>query len=75
MRTIVDLPEEHVRALDRLREREDVSRAELIRRAVEAYVQSHSVKALKDLPGFGAWKRKRVEGVKYQRRLRSEWDR
>ena len=75
MRTIIDLSEEQIAALDRLRQEQGVSRAELIREAVTAYLVSQKRVTLKERPGFGSWKRKRVDGVKYQQRIRSEWDR
>jgi len=38
MRTIVDLPEDQIKALDSIGKREDLSRTELVRRAVAAYL-------------------------------------
>ncbi len=75
MRTIIDLTDEQIAALDRLRKQAQISRAALIREAVEAYLANRSTKSLRDRPGFGAWKHKRLDGVKYQRRVRSEWER
>jgi metal-responsive CopG/Arc/MetJ family transcriptional regulator len=74
MRTIIDLTEEQITALDRLRKQSHTSRAALIREAVEVYLATRSTKSLKDRPGFGAWKHKQLDGVKYQRRLRAEWE-
>ena len=74
MRTIIDLPERQVDALERISRSRKLSRAELIRQAVDHYLQEH-------LPGraeaFGLWKRAgtREDGVAYQRRLRKEWKR
>lgn len=74
MRTIIDLPDRQVDALKRISRSRKLSRAELIRQAVERYLQE-------DLPvrdeAFGLWKRAglRVEGVALQRRLRREWKR
>ena len=72
MRMLVDLPEtelEHLNALSRARH---VSRAELIRQAVSGYLEQNRA-GLED--SFGLWKKKAVDGVKYQERLRSEWER
>ena len=72
MRTIIDLPERQVDALERISRSRTLSRAELIRQAVDHYLQEH-------LPGrdeaFGLWKRAgaREDGLAYQRRLRKEW--
>ena len=74
MRTIIDLPDRQVDALDRISRSRKISRAALIRQAVDRYLQEH-------LPArdeaFGLWKRKgpRVDGVAFQRRLRSDWKR
>lgn len=74
MRTIIDLPDRQVDALKRISRSRKLSRAELIRQAVERYLQEH-------LPArdeaFGLWKREgpRVDGVAFQRRLRREWKR
>ena len=76
MRTIVDLPETQVKALDSYRKREGISRAEAVRRAVEAFVPTRG-KGSADLinhPAFGSSKRSRKEdSVKTVRRLREEW--
>ncbi len=73
MRTIIDLPEAHVEALDALCRGEGISRAEAVRQAVAAHLrlarQRHPDAA------FGLWKRGAVDGLKYQERLRREWDR
>ncbi len=74
MRTIIDLPERQVDGLERICRSRKLSRAELIRRAVDRYLQEH-------LPArdeaFGLWKRTglREDGVAFQRRLRKEWKR
>lgn len=70
MRTIIDLPEQQVAALGAFCERERISRAEAIRRAVEAWLASRPP-AERD-SAFGAWdqgedSRKLVDD------LRAEW--
>jgi metal-responsive CopG/Arc/MetJ family transcriptional regulator len=69
MRTIVNLPEQEMVRLKRLSERRQLSRAELIRRAVAEYLARQSVDADE---AFGLWKG-REDGLEYQRRLRDEW--
>ncbi|MBX7214011.1 MAG: ribbon-helix-helix domain-containing protein [Thermoflexales bacterium] len=75
MRTIIDLTDAQVSALDRLRAETQSSRAELIREAVDAYLVAQQAPSLAELPGFGAWRHKRRDGVAYQRALREEWTR
>ncbi|MGH9323098.1 MAG: CopG family transcriptional regulator [Vicinamibacteria bacterium] len=71
MRTIVELPEEQLRALAELCRREKISRAEAIRRAVAEYAQRH--KGGDPRRAFGLWRGRRGDGLAYQRRLRREW--
>ena len=55
MRTIVDIPENDVKALDSLGKKENLSRAELVRRAVQSYLeaaQRKSTAAVDEYFGF-----------------------
>lgn len=72
MRTLVDLPEGELERLNILSRARKVSRAELIRQAVAGYLEQNKV-GLED--SFGLWKKKAVDGVEYQERLRGEWER
>lgn len=71
MRTIVDLPERQIEALAKLSEKENTSRAAIIRLAIDDYIEKHQA-ALS--AAFGLWKDKPIDGLEYQERLRSEWD-
>ncbi len=76
MRTIIDLPDSQIAALRELGERDQVSRAELIRRAVESYIHAHEP-SISDDAAFGLWRDRQDVihgGVAYQRRIRAEWD-
>ena len=68
----MDLPEEELEQLTVLSKARRVSRAALIRQAVAGYLEQNKT-GLED--SFGLWKKKAVDGVKYQERLRGEWDR
>ena len=74
MRTIVDLTERQVAELDRLSKAHELSRAELVRRAVDRYLAES---APDREAGFGLWKRTGVkrDGLALQRRLRKDWPR
>jgi hypothetical protein len=77
MRTIVDLPEEQIAALDGYCEEENVSRAEAVRRAVNEFVPTKpkgEKRSIKDDPGFGSWKRLNIDGLEFQEKMRAEWD-
>jgi hypothetical protein len=73
MRTIIDVPETQLEALDAWCRLEGVSRAEAIRRAVDVLLERH--RAGKAKPAFGLWRGRGIDGLKYQRDLRREWDR
>lgn len=74
MRTIIELPDKQLEALKRLAQARKVSRAEIIRQAVDGYLQMNAP----SLEGaFGLWqgKGKPQDGVVLQRKLRREWTR
>ena len=87
MRTIIDLTETQLNGLKTLMERQSLSRAELIRRAVDAYLSRHL--AEQDDEAFGLWSAaSRAErsdragtsagngardGSRYQTALRLQW--
>ena len=72
MRTIVDLPQDQIAALGELCEREKISRAEAVRRAVDDLLARHRAGAREE--AFGAWKR-RQDSRKLVEWLRVEWTR
>ncbi|MBV9990498.1 MAG: ribbon-helix-helix protein, CopG family [Alphaproteobacteria bacterium] len=71
MRTLVDIPTNDMKELTRRSKAEKRSRASLIRDAISAYLKKPS--AEKEVPGFGLWKDYPIDGVEYQRKIRSEW--
>ena len=74
MRTIIELPDKQLAALTRLAQARKVSRAEIIRQAVDGYLQMNAP----SLEGaFGVWssKGKSRDGLALQRKLRGEWGR
>jgi Arc/MetJ-type ribon-helix-helix transcriptional regulator len=73
MRTIIELPQEQLSHLDAHCRRENVSRAEAIRRAIAAMLQDRS-KA--DVAGaFGLWRDRGADAHDDLERLRDEWAR
>ena len=71
MRTIVDLPEEQVRKLALLCQKEKISRAEAVRRAVEQLLQNTSARGLQAY--FGASKTP-GDVARHLAKLRREWN-
>jgi len=71
MRTLVDLPDADIHALDKLSESRRVSRASIIREAISALL-SQSARGSAD-EAFGLWRHRKIDGLDYQRQARSEW--
>jgi metal-responsive CopG/Arc/MetJ family transcriptional regulator len=69
-RTIVDLEERQIEALDKLAGRLRRSRAAIVRDAVAAYLDRNPPGSLD--AAFGLWGRG-VDGLVYQESLRREW--
>jgi hypothetical protein len=72
MRTLVDIPDGELEQLTVLSLSRNVSRAELIRQAVSGFLSENKA-GLEN--SFGLWKKRAVDGVEYQERLRREWER
>jgi len=71
MRTLIDMSEIQVRALDELARRDGRSRAALIRSAVDDFLAKHRRSQAAD--AFGLWGEHRIDGLAYQEQVRSEW--
>lgn len=70
-RILVDLPEAQVADLAELVKAEQRPRAAVIRDAIDAYIAHHKPGLKADV--FGLWKDQKIDGLKYQQELRSEW--
>lgn len=70
MRTLVDLADPQVHSLDALARRDGKSRAALIRRAIDEFLERRRTD--KDT-AFGAWGDQAEDGLAYQQRVRDEW--
>ena len=71
MRTLIDIGEAELRALDRMAKAENVSRAALVRKAVSDFLDRH--KRDSETEAFGLWGDRAVDGLTYQEEVRSEW--
>lgn len=72
MRTIIDLPDDQLEALGEICAQKKVSRAAVIRQAVAGYIQQS--KADKSENAFGLWKKKNINALKHEDKIRTEWD-
>lgn len=71
MRILVDLGDAQLEALDELSKNEKQSRAALIRQAIDDYLAKRRSK--KEGDAFGLWGKRKVDGLAYQEKVRSEW--
>ena len=71
MRTLIDLPEDQLRALGEIGRRTRRSRAAVIRDAVADYLASR--RGDTEAAAFGLWGAKGPDGLAYQRKARAEW--
>jgi len=71
VRTIVDLPDQQIEGLKRISKSAQTSRAELVRRAIDEYLERHLPEQNDN--AFGIWKSHNIDGLTYQKQLRDEW--
>ena len=71
MRTIIEVPDDDIKSLDRIVRQQQKSRAAVIREAIRIYLDSKAVDS--DQSAFGIWRKNKMEGVEYQENIRSEW--
>jgi hypothetical protein len=72
VRTIIELPDDQLEALDGICKRDGISRAEAVRQAVTLLMRQRG--ASRSGVAFGIWRgRRNVGGLAYQERLRREW--
>lgn len=78
MRTIIDLPEKAIQALDAMSAKLNLSRAELVRRSVSAYLERQNASAspiTNDIYGlYHDLYDKNADSLDIQNALRREWD-
>ena len=72
MRTLVDIGDDQIRALDTLSKEDKRSRASLIRDAIDAYLTGRRRRG-QGADAFGLWGNRKVDGLAYQEKLRGEW--
>ncbi len=70
MRTLVDIPDQQIKALAAVCVSEKLSRAEAVRQAIAAFLENKKPVAAE---AFGLWKDRKVDGLAYQEQVRSEW--
>ena len=71
MRTLIDITEFQVQALEDIAKTEKLSRSAIIRAAIDDYVLRH--RRAKSGYAFGLWSEAGMDGLAYQEKVRSEW--
>ncbi len=74
MRTLVDIPEEDIRWLDRLAAERGKSRAAVVREAVSAYRAKANLDWIERGAGYWAHRTDIGDAVEYQREMRRDRD-
>lgn len=70
-RILLDLSDDVIQRLDNLKQLRNQSRAELLREAVEQYLDRQSTSIIRD--ALGLWGDKVEDGLEYERKMREEW--
>ncbi|BBW48186.1 TPA: ribbon-helix-helix protein, CopG family [Enterobacter asburiae] len=70
-RILIDLSEDVIQRLDNLKQLRNRPRAELLREAIEQYLDQQSSSVIRD--ALGLWGNQQEDGLEYERKLREEW--
>lgn len=72
-RILLDLSDEVIKRLDDLKQQRNLPRAELLREAVEQYLERQGQAESTISSALGLWQGCDEDGLEYQRTLREEW--
>ncbi|WP_177220169.1 CopG family transcriptional regulator [Enterobacter sp. kpr-6] len=70
-RILLDLSDEVIKRLDDLKQQRNLPRAELLREAIEQYLEKQAKTTISD--ALGLWQGCEEDGVEFERKLREEW--
>jgi predicted transcriptional regulator len=70
-RILLDLSDDVIQRLDNLKQLRNQPRAELLREAVEQYLDRQGTSIIRD--ALGLWGDKVEDGLEYERKMREEW--
>lgn len=70
-RILIDLSDDALQRLESLKQLRNLPRAELIREAVEQYLDRQSTSVIRE--ALGLWGDGAEDGIEYERKLREEW--
>lgn len=72
-RILLDLSDEAIKRLDDLKQLRNLPRAELLREAVEQYLERQGQAETMISNALGIWQGCEEDGIEYQKKLREEW--
>ncbi|HAV1598559.1 TPA: ribbon-helix-helix protein, CopG family [Enterobacter hormaechei subsp. steigerwaltii] len=70
-RILIDLSDDVIQRLDNLKQLRNQPRAELLREAIELYLDQQSSSVIRN--ALGLWGDRKEGGLEYERKLREEW--
>ncbi|WP_233470912.1 MULTISPECIES: CopG family transcriptional regulator [Citrobacter] len=72
-RVLLDLPDDVIKRLDDFKKQRNLPRAELLREAVEQYLERQGLAENTLSNASGLWQGCEEDGIEYERKLREEW--
>lgn len=73
-RILLDLSDDVIRRLDDLKQQRNLPRAELLREAVEQYLERQNQFEATIATSLGLWQHCEEDGVEFERERRKEWE-
>ena len=70
-RILIDLSDDVIQRLDNLKQLRNRPRAELLREAIELYLDQQNSSVIRE--ALGLWGNLQEDGLEYERKLREEW--
>ena len=70
-RILIDLSDDVIQRLDNLKQLRNRPRAELLREAIELYLDQQNSSVIRE--ALGLWGNQQEDGLEYERKLREEW--
>ena len=70
-RILIDLSADVIQRLDNLKQLRNRPRAELLREAIELYLDQQNSSVIRE--ALGLWGNQQEDGLEFERKLREEW--
>lgn len=70
-RILISVPSDAIQRIDALKKIHKTSRTQIIRQAVEDYLDKNAISQHDD--AFGLWQNNQIDGLVYQQLIREEW--